>query len=140
VDIVAQTYKTLADGLAGRYEHWKPSRRPIYPVIVTLEEWYYFGPMTAEMTDARLQEVFAQRGLDAALLDSYPFTICSISDFERLMSLVAIKGVDAVMKEKVTPKRRMWLVHGALLDAFREDFASTRANLFPFALDQISGE
>jgi hypothetical protein len=138
VEIVAQTYKTLADGLAGRYEHWKPSQRPIYPVIVTLEEWYYFGPTTAQMTDARLREVFAQRRLDAALLDTFPFTICSISDFERLMSLVAIKGVDAVMKEKVTPKRRMWLVHGALLDAFHEDFASTRTSLFPFALDQIS--
>lgn len=140
VEIIAQTYKTLADGLAGRYQHWKPTGRPIYPVIVTLEEWYYFGPTTAEMTNARLAEIFAERGLDAAMLDSSPFTICSINDFERLMSLIAMKGVAVVMKERFAPRRGTWLLHGALQDAFGEDFASTKKNLFPLTLDQISGE
>jgi hypothetical protein len=139
-EIVAQTYRTLADGLAGRYKHWEPSKRPIFPVIVTLEEWYFFGPATATMMDVRLREVFAKRGIVTVLLEMFPFTICSICDFERLMSLIAIKGVNVVMSEKVSPNRRRWLVHAALLDAFPREYPATRATLFRDALDQITGE
>jgi hypothetical protein len=139
-DIVAQTYTTLADALAGHYKHWKPSERPFYPVIVTLEEWYVLGPSTDQMIDARLRHVFTQRGLDLTMLDEHPFTVCSVSDFERLMVIVAMRDVDTVMREKVTPKRRLWLVHTALRDAFPAEFEATRAPLFPAALNHITGE
>ena len=56
------------------------------------------------------------------------------------MPLVAAKGVKAVMDEKVTPKRRLWLLHSALMEAFPEEYRATRVGVFPEALDEVTGE
>jgi hypothetical protein len=84
-----QLHKTLTDALEGRYPHWQKSARPIYPIVVTLEEGYVFGHVQIEKIEARLREA--------------------------------------------------WSLHMALLDAFPEDFNKTRENLFPEALDSITG-
>jgi hypothetical protein len=139
-EFAVQIYKTLIDGLAGRYPHWTPSGKPLYPVIVTLEEWFVFGHKLDGEIDARVRSEFRSHGIDARLLDQFPLTICSVGEFERLMALVAMKGAHAVMAEKVTPKRKLWLLHSVLLDAFPKDFPSTRVNLFPEALASITGE
>jgi hypothetical protein len=138
-DIVAQTYKTLVDGLNGRYENWQQRSLPVYPIVVTLEEWNFFGPRYTEMIESRLREVFQRQSLDIALLDEHPFTVCSVADFERLMWIVATKGIHTVMKEKVLPERRLWLLHAVLLNAFPAEFASSHSRLFPHALDSITG-
>lgn len=139
-EFAVQIYKTLVHGLEGRYPHWTPSDKPIYPVIVTLEEWFVFGHKLDGEIDARIRAEFRLHGLDEQLLERYPLTICSIGEFERLMALVSAKGARTVMSEKVAPKRRLWLLHSALLDAFPEDFPQTRVNLFPDALARITGE
>jgi hypothetical protein len=139
-DFAVQIYKTLADAIEGRYTHWKPTSRPIYPIVVTLEEWYIFGHRLDSEIDARLRSAFRSNALDENLLVQYPLIICSVNDFERLMALIAIKGAKSVMDATVDPKRKLWLVHAAMLDAFPEDFAKTRVNLFPEALESITGE
>jgi hypothetical protein len=139
-DFAVQIYKTVADAIEGRYEHWKQTARPIYPIIVTLEEWYIFGHKLDAEIDSRLRSAFRANALDETLLVRYPLTICSVSDLERLMGLVAIKDAKTVMDATVDPKRKLWLLHGALRDAFPEDFAKTRVNLFPEALESITGE
>jgi hypothetical protein len=139
-EFAVQIYKTLIDALAGRYPHWAPSGKPLYPVIVTLEEWFVFGHKLDGEIDARVRSEFRSHGIDVQLLEKYPLTICSVGDFERLMALVAVKGTKSIMAEKVTPKRKLWLLHSALLDAFPEEFPNTRVNLFPEALARITGE
>jgi hypothetical protein len=135
-----QIYKTLLHAIDGRYAHWRPGDRPVYPIIVTLEDWFVFGHKLDGEIDARIRSEFRAHGLNEQLLDRYPLTICVVGEFERLMALIAMKGASTVMAEKVTPKRRLWLLHSALLDAFPEDFPKTRVNLFPEALASITGE
>lgn len=139
-DFAVQIYKTLADAIAGLYQHWKPTGRLIYPIVVTLEEWYIFGHQLDAEIDSRLRSAFQSNALDEALLARYPLTICSVSDFERLVGLVAMKDIKTVMDATVDPQREFWLLHGALRDAFPEDFPKTQVNLFPEALDSITGE
>ena len=139
-EFALQIYKTLIDALAGRYSHWTPTGKPLYPVIVTLEEWFVFGQKLDGEIDARIRSEFQSHGMDLQLLETYPLTICSVGEFERLMALVAMKGVSTVMAERLSPKRKLWLLHSALLDAFPEDFPQTRGNLFPEALAGITGE
>jgi len=55
-----------------------------------------------------------------------------------MTALVAMKGVSTVMAAKIYPRRRL-LLHSALMDAFREEYATTRYNLFPEALEAITG-
>jgi hypothetical protein len=139
-EFVIQIYKTLTHALADRYPHWKRSDRPIFPLIVTLEEWYVFGDKLDGEIDGRVRTAFGENGLDETLLVKHPYTICSVGEFERLMPLVAAKGVRTVMEEKVTPKRRLWLLHSALMEAFPVEYRATRAGIFPEALDAVTGE
>lgn len=139
-EFALQIYKTLSDALAGRYPHWAPSDKPVYPIIVTLEEWFVFGHHLDGEIDARIRSEFQSNGVDLQLLETYPLTICSVGDFERLMALIAMKGASTVMIERLSPKRKLWLLQSALRDAFPEDFPQTRTNLFPEALARITGE
>jgi len=139
-DFVIQIYKTLTHALRGRYRHWKKSNRPIFPMIVTLEEWYVFGHKLDAEIDSRVRIAFCENGIDETLLARYPYTICSVGEFERLMPLVAEKEIKVVMDEKVTPKRRLWLLHSALMEAFPTEYRATRAEIFPDALAAITGE
>jgi hypothetical protein len=138
-DFAVQIYRTLRDALAGKYSHWSQTQRPIFPVVVTLEDWYAFGHAISAQIDARLRLAFQDQGLDVTMLERFPLTICSVAEFERMMALVAMKSVSTVMAAKVDPKRRLWLLHSALMDAFREEYAATRYNLFPEALEAITG-
>lgn len=139
-EFVIQIYKTLTHALEGRYTHWKKSDRPVFPLIVTLEEWYVFGHKLDAEIDSRVRAAFGENGLDETLLTKCPYTLCSVEEFERFMPLVAAKGVKAVMDEKVTPKRRLWLLHSALMEAFPEEYRATRVGVFPEALNGVTGE
>jgi hypothetical protein len=138
-EFAVQVYRTLADALEGNYPHWTPSERPIYPLVVTLEDWHVFGHALAAEVDSHLRSAFRVEGLNESMLQRFPLTTCSVGEFERLMALVAIKDVHSVMKEKVSSKRRLWMVHSALMDAFPEEYGKTRGNLFPEALESITG-
>jgi hypothetical protein len=43
-EFVIQIYKTLTHALEGRYPHWKKSDRPVFPLVVTLEEGIAYFP------------------------------------------------------------------------------------------------
>jgi hypothetical protein len=74
-----------------------------------------------------------------SMLERFPLTICSVAEFERMMALVVMKDVSTVMAAKVDRKRRLWLLHSALRDAFPAEYDATRYNLFPEALEAITG-
>lgn len=103
-------------------------------------KWYEFGHKLDAEIDSRVRAAFGENGLDETLLAKCPYTICSVGEFERLMPLVAGKGVKTIMDEKVTPKRRLWLLHSALMEAFPVEYSATRVGIFPEALDAVTGE
>ena len=139
-EFAVQIYRTLADALDGKYLHWTPSERPIFPLVVTLEDWYVFGHAIAAEIDAHLRSAFKDKGLDQGMLERFPLRICSVAEFEDLVSIIARKDVLSVMNEVVSAKRRLWLLHAALNDAFHDDHLKlSRTELFPRALDSITG-
>ena len=138
-NMIVQVYKTLGDALAGHYEGWQHEGRAILPIIVTLEEWYLFGGALLSAIEERVKAQLEANGLEVSLLAEHPYVVCSIGDFERLMPIVCKRGVSVVMKEIFAPKRKGWLLHGALRDAFQTDFDATWPNLFPRELDRITG-
>jgi hypothetical protein len=139
-EFAVQIYRTLADALDGKYPHWTPSERPIFPLVVTLEDWYVFGHAIAAEIDAHLRSAFRDNGLNEGMLERFPLRICSVAEFEQLVSIIASKDVHSVMNEVVSAKRKLWLLHAAINDAFREDHKKlSRTELFPRALDTITG-
>ncbi|MET3135638.1 hypothetical protein AAKU55_005952, partial [Oxalobacteraceae bacterium GrIS 1.11] len=90
--IVVQHYKNLHDALQG-VTHWKPDGKPVYPIIVTLEDWTLFAPHVINQLHILVHERLSILGF-GALLDSCPFIVTSIAEFEQAGQAIAQIGID----------------------------------------------
>ena len=121
-EAVAQIYKAITDAKAGHYPHWQPSDRPIYPVVVTLEEWFLFSPEVQEILRQKILEAFAAEGLDADLLSCHPYTVCEIEDLEYAVQVMMAVGVATFWGRKAR-KAHSWNLHAFMLSEFRQEVA-----------------
>ncbi|MEJ8676216.1 hypothetical protein [Chromobacterium amazonense] len=90
-DIVVQHYKNVDDALQGK-THWKPDGVPVFPVIVTLEDWYLFTPNVVECITKLAKEKLAKINL-AERLETTPFIVTSIAEFEVAGQAIAQIGI-----------------------------------------------
>ena len=99
---VVQVYKTIADYRAGLYPHldYVEARR-VYPAIVTLEDWYFFGFEMPGRLDAAVRAIMEPAGLPLAWLDEMPYAILSVQEFEIAAGVINIFGVKRVLFGKV---------------------------------------
>jgi len=109
-DAVVQVYATLTDALAGDYLHWKSDGRPTFPLIVTLAEWHAFGPYFGRTLQTHVDAGFSRRGIDRTLLERCPYTICSVTEFEGMLSVLRTVRIDEVMAGKTGSEHRDWMV------------------------------
>jgi hypothetical protein len=113
-----QLYRSLADALDGRYPHWKSSGRPIYPIIVTLEEWETFGVKVAEEIIAPLRDELRDLGLDPELVTRHPPSFCSLSTFDGALYVCGRVGIKSVFERKVIGENQQWALDTYLTNEF----------------------
>jgi hypothetical protein len=134
---IVQVYKTMEDAKQGRYPHWQTRDLPLYPIIVTLEDWFVFGDGIVPRIDRYVERKLADAGLDAELLQREPYSICSVEDFEDLIRVIKQVGIERVMNFKTTGERRRWVMHSALTPEFREALHAEPYTLFPYESRRI---
>lgn len=105
---VTQLYATMSDALGGAYAQWKPNGLPVYPLVVTLDEWLPSGRSLIHRLEDKVREGLQQRGLPVDLPETHPFTLCSLYEFEAAARAFGFAGVDAVMGEKTTGEHQGW--------------------------------
>jgi hypothetical protein len=115
---VGQLYATLSEALAGGYPHWKPDGRPVHPIVVTFHEWFCFGPFFYKHLDKLVDTEFEKRGLDRTLLERHPYCVCSIAEFEGLLTAGRDASIDIVISEKMSAAHRQSLMRGFLADRY----------------------
>jgi len=134
---LVQTYKTLADGLAGFYSRWKSTGLPIYPIIVTLEEWYAFGDHILPAIDALLEDGMKAAGLDFSLREKYPYTICAVADFELALQVMNEITVENFMKQRFKDDKKFWPLDSFMKSEFKGEIENASRNLFRTDLAKI---
>lgn len=90
---VAQLYANIDDALAGR-SHWIPNNLPVYPFVITYEDWYLFTPQVVESLHDLVIAQLQKKGLPATLPDSMPYLITSIAEFEVAAQAISHIGID----------------------------------------------
>jgi hypothetical protein len=115
---VGQLYATLSEALKGGYPHWKPDGRPVHPIVVTFHEWFCFGPFFYKHLDKLVNADFEKRGLDRALLERHPYSVCSIAEYEGLLTACRGASIDGVLSEKISPAHRQSLLRGFLAEHY----------------------
>lgn len=135
-DFVVQVYKTLSDALKGHYGHWQSNDKPIYPMIVNLEEWYAFGDGILPAIDERARSKMTEAKLDLRLIDQHPYSICSVKDLEYSAAVMAKVSIQAYMLLKNDQEYRLWS-HGSFTSSRYYREMSERGDLFPSAMQEI---
>jgi hypothetical protein len=130
-NILLELYR-LADAKAGLYPHWKPTDAPVYPVVVTLEEWYAFGDRILPAIDERVREGLTKAKIDLAILETSPYSICAVEDLEHAMQIMAQNGINKFMQRKHEGEHRLWTYGSVMFRHFPEELKKVR-NLFPDA-------
>jgi hypothetical protein len=134
---IVQTYKTLNDAQQGLYLHWSPGSRPVYPIIVTLEDWYVSLPNIVAAIDDRVRTRLAGLGIEGSVLEENPYTICSVADLERAMQIIAQVGIHFFMRKRFEGEMSFWPVRSFMLSAFKAEMRQVQTNLFPDVMEGI---
>ena len=130
---VVQVYKAIGDYRAGRYPHLAfIEERRIYPVIVTLEDWYLSGFGMPARLDAAVRKIMEAGGLPIAWLDEMPYSIMSVRELETAAGVINVVGVHPFISGKLLdPELRGF---GAYCD---ERYPDEVANLQPLFRDEF---
>ena len=133
--IIAQIYKTILDFKQGLYPQAKYAGKSIYPVIVTLQDWFLFTEAPEEILGEKIKERFSKEGLSMDLIQEIPYTICSSWDFEKAALIMKQKGINDLWKEKIqNAEKKKWLLGTYCEDKYSE---LLRAVTYDFFLDDL---
>lgn len=102
--IVVQHYKNVHDARRG-LTRWKPDGKPVYAIIITYEDWYLFAPHVVQRLDNLVHEELTRIGL-AELMESSPFIVTSIAEFEAAGQAIAQIGIDTFCASRVAAADR----------------------------------
>ena len=136
-EFIVQAYKGIVDATAGRYAHWQPTGKPIYPIVVTLEDWYAFTPEIICAIDNNVTKRLRERGIDPNIIEHLPYTIASVDDFEVAIQVIAMNDIESVMSKKTDKQHRMWSMQPFTSGEFKTESKKVRYQLFPSDMDAI---
>ena len=131
-----QTYKTLNDALLGEYPHWKSRGQKIFPLVVTLEDWYGFGHVTDRLRIS-VDQKLTDAGIDPKIVDEYPYTLCSIEELEIASQVMNQVGILSFMEMKTSGEEKSWIMSTFVQTYFHQQSVDLKA-MFPEAWNQIS--
>jgi hypothetical protein len=104
---IVQHYHNILRACDGKTK-WVPNDLPIYPIILTLEDWLIFTPRVLENLNEHVKRLLAGHGISEKVLTDIPFTISSAQDFETAVQVIAKVGINAVMTKKTAVGQWNW--------------------------------
>lgn len=95
VEALAKAVVQIYKGISDAYQNltpWKPNGRSIYPAVLTLEEWYLFGPVE-DLLRQEIEKLMRDSGLDLKWINDMPYAVLSCAEFEMVSSTIAYEGL-----------------------------------------------
>lgn len=120
---IIQLYKNIADALAG-HTHWQRNNLPIFPLVVTLEDWYLLATSADLLADG-VRTKMAEANLDLAWLETMPYTVASCEDFEDVSPTIAEVGIHAFFRLKHAGDQQRWMIQHFAQEQFNEVYRRT---------------
>ncbi len=111
--------------------------RPIYPLIVTLEDWYIFGTKIATEVERHARNKLSDLGIDPKIVDISPFNVCSVSDFETISQILITSDINSIIQKSVSEECKGWTLLSVATKYFADSDVTIKRNLFPNDLAKI---
>jgi hypothetical protein len=125
---VVQIYRTIMDYKKGYYRHFPPTGdRKIYPAVVTLENWRFFGPiMLGKLNDAIVDKLRASE-LPLELLQQMPYSVWAIEELEVGLQIINSVPISDFISGKLdSQEMRSWDWHAYMTKTFPKHFPAKR--------------
>lgn len=107
-DAVFQLYKNIREAEAGK-STWTPNGLPNFPLVVTLEDWFLFGPLPQKLLKNAVADRIRESGLDPVLIEKMPYAVASAREFERFAGIIEEVGVHAFFSKKSAAEYSGWM-------------------------------
>lgn len=100
-DSIVQIYKQVLNYKNNLYPEipYRDSKK-IYPIIVSLENWYLFNFELFERITKEAKKKLINVNLDSKVIDEYPFTVFSIDEFEVEFQKMEYFGIEKYMRNR----------------------------------------
>jgi hypothetical protein len=131
---VVQNYKNLAD-VVSEYTPWKPEGRKLYPVVLTLSNWYLFGPSIFQKLEDAILNLLDKAGLEKSMVDQYPYTIMSIEEYEIAIQVISQVGLTEFFEERSKSEHKGWMVSPFMDSKYPDVVANARFDYLRSELD-----
>lgn len=118
---IVQVYKNILDYNNGLFTHIQHTELPVFPLVVTLENWYLFGDKTIPLLDQKVKDKLKSLNLPEILIRDYPYTVCSTSEFELLVQVINQESIKKVIGAKAhDADKRLWNLDSYLISEHPE--------------------
>lgn len=124
-DAVVQLYKNIGEA-EQNLTNWCNNHRPIYPLVVSIEDWFLFSPLLQQQLREIVEVKIRSAGLCVTLLNSKPFTFVSARELETGGEIIRSVGIDAFFRAKTSDEYRDYL----LLECARQAFPGVTGGSF----------
>ncbi|WWL67594.1 hypothetical protein V4E86_14050 [Burkholderia pseudomallei] len=146
---VVQLYRNVDDAIRGRTQ-WSPNGLPIFPFVVTYEDWYLFTPHVVDHLLECVRRQFAEAGVESGLIETMPFFVTSIEEFEKAGQAIAHLGIQRFCAARAISEYRHFHLSSFASTEFPDEAISYRPLLqeswqaifshVPHILEQLSDE
>ena len=116
-DAVVQLYKNVNEA-EGHKSKWVPNGLPSFPLVITLEDWFLFGPMPQDLLRTCVTKRMTAAGLDLALIKSMPYAVASAREFERFTGVVKEVSIQSFFNGKSSDEYKQWMWEEYARDKF----------------------
>lgn len=127
---IVQNYKNILDAKKGLTTS-QPDDLQIFPVIVTLEDWYLYSTHFTSRLREDVRELLALESIDDAIIHEMPYSVASVAELERALQVVAGSGIATVFAKKSSEAFQDWGLLTFLHNHFPQELRGTKALLFP---------
>jgi len=133
---IVQHYGNIQRALNGKSK-WRNDGLPIYPLVLTLEDWFIFSPRISEMLVKEVRRLLAKHGISEQVLSDMPFSIAAVREFEAGIQVIAQVGIGAVMDKKTRGDKRSWSLLPFIGDSFPNEMKNVNWRLFVEDWDKL---
>jgi hypothetical protein len=126
---IVQHYRNIRDALEGKTT-WIPDGLPIYPIVLTLEDWFIFSPRIDEILTSHIRRLLTDAGIPLQVLAEMPFTVASAHEFEITIQIIAQAGIASVMAKKTAEDQRSWSLLPFVTENFSNEMRGVNWRLF----------
>src|SRR5690606_37976301 len=130
---IVQNYKNIRDALGG-HTQWLSQGKPVYSIIVTLEDWWIFDSVIVGKLDAKVREKMVSIDLDLSYLSEMPYTVASIDELELAVQAINANDIASFMNLKNSKEHK----ESSLGPYVKSEYSNIKRKLlFPMEWEEV---